>query len=138
VRGIGPQIVEPENVVGVKVREQRGVHHAHFRANELQPQLGRRVDQNVSLRHPQESGAAIALIARIDRRANGAIAADHRYADGGASAEEFEDARSCHAKSTGDNHRLGRPSRGSTVSPSKYPRTKTAASWNFWRRESND
>ena len=47
--GIGPQVVESEQVVGVIVREQHGVDDADPLAQQLQTQLRRRVDEQIAL-----------------------------------------------------------------------------------------
>src|SRR5262249_19022389 len=57
---------------------------------QLQAQLRRRVDEDVALRGADEDGAAVALVARVGRTTNGAVATDHRHAHRRAGAEEGE------------------------------------------------
>ena len=88
-----PQVIEAEQVVGVVVREQDGVNHRDLLAEQLQPQLRRRVDEDVALGQADQDGAAVALVARVGGLAHGTVAADHGHADRRAGAQE--------AKSTG-------------------------------------
>ncbi len=116
VRGDGPQVVEAEQVVGVVVREQHGVDDADALAEQLQAQLGRRVDEQIALRRADEDGAAIAVVARVGRAADGAVAADHGHADRGAGAEESEGTRLGH-------HALNRASGSGVPTVGTAPKT---------------
>src|SRR5581483_7458948 len=86
----GPHVVEAIQMIGVEMGEEDRVNELHFLPQQLQPQLGRRVDQQIALRQADENGAAIALIARVRGLAYLAIAANHGDADGGAGAERGE------------------------------------------------
>ena len=65
-----PQVVEAEQVIGVVVRVDDRVHQLHVRAEQLQPQLGRRVDEDVAARRADEHRAAVAVVARVGRLAD--------------------------------------------------------------------
>src|SRR5262249_39388353 len=73
-----------------------GMHNADALPQELQPQLGRRVDQDVTVGRINQDGAAIAVVARIGGSADAAVAADHWYADTGAGPQEGENPWSGH------------------------------------------
>ena len=78
-------------VIGVRVREQNRVDAIDSRGDELQSQLGRRVDENSSTRVAFNHGAdAAALVAGIWRPADLAVAAELRNAEARAGAEEGE------------------------------------------------
>jgi len=85
-------------VIGVRVREQNGVNDVDLGAQQLQTQLGRRVDEDVALIRCNEDGAAISMIMRIGRAADLAFAADHGHADGGSGSEEGEGSHYDHCK----------------------------------------
>ena len=84
-------VVDAVHVVGVIVGEQHGVDAIDAARDELQPQLGRRVDQQarsaIGLDHRADAGAAVA---RIGRAADGAVAADLRHAEARSGSEEGE------------------------------------------------
>jgi hypothetical protein len=81
-------IVEPEEVVGVSVRVNDGVNRARPLSEDLQTHLGRGVDQNISARSSQQDAWPGALIARVKREADFALAANHGNARGRPTAEE--------------------------------------------------
>ena len=49
-----PHIVQAHNVIGMLVREQRGVDNTKLLAQKLRPQVGRRIDQQVSFGKPDD------------------------------------------------------------------------------------
>ena len=53
VVGKQPQVVQAEDVVGVVVREERGVDDADLLAQQLRSQIGGRVDQQIALGQAQ-------------------------------------------------------------------------------------
>src|SRR5262245_52196134 len=53
------------------------MHEPNASPQELEPQLRRRVNQQVSVRRGDEGGAAVTLISRVGGVADGAIAAEH-------------------------------------------------------------
>jgi len=59
-------------------------------AQALRAEIGAGVDDESALRRNGVDGGAAAAVARIGRRADGAMAADHRDAERGARAEERE------------------------------------------------
>ena len=78
--GEDPGVVEPEQVVGVLVGERDRVDLHHPFADQLQPHLGRRVDQEIPARQVHQDAAPRSLVPGVVRPAHGAIAADHRHA----------------------------------------------------------
>ena len=96
--GEEPGVVEAEQVVGVMVREGDRVDPADPLAEELDPHLGRGVDQQVPGRERQQHARPGALVPRVARGADGAIAAQHRDARGGPGSQEDQPPRrSCRA-----------------------------------------
>ncbi len=99
-------VVEPRDVIHVRVRQHDGVHaiDAVFAARE--PHFRRRVDEEADVARPHVGAAAATAVARIGRRADLARAADLRYADARSRPKELE----------GDAHLTGRkkacPDRG--------------------------
>ncbi len=75
-------IIEPEQVVGMGVRERDRMDPPDPLAQELNPHLGRRVDEQVTRRKRQQHAGPRPLVARIGRRADRAVAADHGNAAG--------------------------------------------------------
>ncbi len=75
-------------MIGVLVGKEDGVGDADLFPQELLPQIGGRIDQQISLRQAEEHTAPRPRIPRVDASANLAPAADGRDADGGSSAEE--------------------------------------------------
>ena len=83
-----PQIVEPEQMVGVLVRVDHRVDAADALAEQLHAQLGRRVDQQIALGQADDDAAARAAVARVGAGADRAVAADDRHAVRRARAQE--------------------------------------------------
>ncbi len=77
-----PRVVEPEQVVGMVMRECDRVHLPDPLAQQLHPHLRRRVDQQVAARKRKQDARPGALISRIARSADRALAADHGNACG--------------------------------------------------------
>jgi len=86
----GAQVVDAVDVVGVGVGEQHGVHPVDPLRHELQPQLGRGVDQEAAPARLDQRRGAHAPVARVRRRAGAAVAADLRHAERGAAAEQHQ------------------------------------------------
>src|SRR5215468_6213041 len=61
------QVIETEEMVGVVMGEEDRMHTADAFAQELQPQLGRRIDKDIAFRHAQQDSAPVALVARVGR-----------------------------------------------------------------------
>ena len=78
-------------MVGVIVREQHGVDQLDLLAQELKPQLRRRIDQNhgavVRLHGRTDASATIAWITRVTDRA---VATELRNTEAGAGAEKSQ------------------------------------------------
>src|SRR5438477_10556130 len=85
-----PQIVEAKNMVGVLVREQNGVDDAHPLAQQLLPQIRRRIDEQVAFWQAKERGTSRPFIARIGAGTNFAGTADRRHADARSRSEQNE------------------------------------------------
>jgi hypothetical protein len=83
-----PQIVEAEDMVGVAVREDGRVDHGRPLAQQLDPELGGRVDQEIAVRRVDQHAGARAVVFRIGRRADGTTAADDRHTDAGSRAQK--------------------------------------------------
>ena len=77
-------------MVRVLVREQHSVDNADALAQELLPQIGRRIDQQVALRQADERRAARTFVLRIGAAADFARAADRRHADARSCSEQDE------------------------------------------------
>ena len=92
-RDIGRRSSRPEQMIRVIVGEQYGVDETDALAQELQSQLRGRVDEDAATRQAQQHGAAIALVVRIGREADGTFAAEHGHADRRAGAEKSEATR---------------------------------------------
>ena len=86
----GPQIIQPEDVIGVRVRVDRCFDQTNSLAQQLQPQFRRRVDDERAAWGIDRDASACPMILRIGRRADRAIATDHRHTDAGAGAEQNE------------------------------------------------
>src|SRR4029079_4632613 len=76
-----PQIIETKDVVGVLVRETPRVNNADALPQQLLPQIGWRIDEQIALRQTNQRRAARALIARVATDANVTGATDRRHAD---------------------------------------------------------
>jgi len=73
------QIVEPTDVIGMRVREQDGVEARQAHCERLEAQLRCSVDQNRAIAEVQDGGTTSPAVAWVDRRARTAPATDHRY-----------------------------------------------------------
>jgi len=91
MHGEGANVVDPVDVIGVVVREENRVDPDDASGDELQPQLGRRVDQNAgsSIRLDERADPG-SLVPRIGRAAYRTAAADLRNAEAGPRSEERE------------------------------------------------
>src|SRR5882724_2689544 len=76
----GANVVEPENVVSMGVREEDGVEPLKADAKGLLAEVRRRVNDNVLAIAREEQGRAETVVARIFRSANAATAAERRNA----------------------------------------------------------
>ena len=85
-----PGIVEPKQVVGVRVRERNRIDDPHSLTQELDPHLGRGIDQQVTPAERQQDARPGPLISRIGRCANRAVAADHGNAAGRTSPQKSQ------------------------------------------------
>ena len=86
----GPQVIDPVNVVRMDVRKPHGVDPRDARREELEPQLGRGVDEEAPMLRLDERAMARAPVARIVGRARRTVAPDHGDPEGGSGAEEGE------------------------------------------------
>jgi hypothetical protein len=89
--GIAAQIVEPHDVVGVRMREDDRVEPADIFAQGLGAKVGAGVDHPGAFRRFDIDGRAQTLIARIGRMTDLTIAADHGHALRSSRAEEGQD-----------------------------------------------
>jgi len=76
-----PQVVQAKDMVGVSVGVDDRVDDADLLAQELLPQVGRRIDEQIPLGQAEDHAAPRAAIARIVAGAHGAVAANGRHAD---------------------------------------------------------
>src|SRR5262249_992427 len=90
------QVVQAVQVVGVRMRKQNGVDALDLFTQQLQPQLRRRVDEEVPFRRRDQDGTTIALVAWVAGATHVAPATDHRNPDRGARTEEREGADERH------------------------------------------
>src|SRR6185369_3367051 len=84
-------VVEPHDVIGVRMRVEEEVEPRDRRAQQLQAQIRRGVDQEVLPVRLDLHRLPQPLVARIVRRADGTMATDDRNAGGSAGAEERDD-----------------------------------------------
>ena len=77
-------------MVGVLVRVQDRVDDADSLPEELLPEVGWRVDEQVALRQADEGGAARPLVARVAAGADFAAAADRRHSDARSRSQQNE------------------------------------------------
>ena len=73
-------VVQAEKMVDVPVGKQHGMRNRNLLANELQPQLGRRVNQDRAAGNVNRDSCSHSLITRIHRSTDVAVATDHRNA----------------------------------------------------------
>jgi hypothetical protein len=99
------QIVESEDVVGVGVREQHAVNDPDPLAQQLRPEIGRRIDEQVSLGQSDQCGASQPLVSRMTAGTDGAATANHGDADRRAGSQQneltadvFTGRQICHAR----------------------------------------
>ena len=85
-----PHVVDAVYMVGVQVRVPHRAHPADARRQQLQPQLGRGVDEQVAAFQREERTVTGAPVPRVVGGAVGAVAADHRHADRGPRSQEGE------------------------------------------------
>lgn len=83
-------------MVGVVVGVKDGVDDADPAPEQLQPQFGGRVDEDIPLGGADQHTAAVTVVARVGGTAHGALTADHRHAHRRAGPQKSEDARRCH------------------------------------------
>ena len=84
-----PDLVEPHDVIGMRVRDEERVHPANVVRERLRSQVGRRVHEHARVVVELDvRGRAEACVARIGRSADVAVAADHGHAVRRAGAEE--------------------------------------------------
>ena len=82
-------------MIGMMVRERDRVHPADPFPQELDPHLGRRVDQQVAPRKREQDAGPGALVPGVGRGADRAIAADHGDARRGPRPQEDQAAGRC-------------------------------------------
>ena len=82
----GANVVEAEDVVGVAVGEQDGIEAVEADAEGLLAEVRRGVDHDVLSVAREQQGRAQAIVVRIFRGANGALASQGGHAHGGAGA----------------------------------------------------
>jgi len=75
------QVIDAVHVVGVRVRKQHGVDPIDAGRDELEPQLGRRVDQKPRTSRLDERSRARALVAGVGGCTGWTATADLRHAE---------------------------------------------------------
>lgn len=85
-----PDIVEPDDVVVVFVREQNGIEVPGAGAEHLLPEIGACVDQDVRVAVRQQGGSAQAGVVRVVRSTHAAVASDNWNTLGSTGAEQCE------------------------------------------------
>ena len=85
-----PKVVETEDVVGVVVGEHRGVDQVDAFANQLQPQLGRCVNQEDAVGRFDSNTTSPTLVFGFVRITDVAVTSNHRDANAGAGAQQHE------------------------------------------------
>ena len=85
-----PHIVESEDMVGMRMGEEHGIDLPDPVCDGLLAEIGRGIEQDGDATQAQVEARTQAPVARIGRSADGAVAADHRHAGGGAGTEEEE------------------------------------------------
>ena len=98
-------VVEAEEVVGVGVGEGDRVGEADPLAEELEPQLGRRVDQEPAGREVEQDARPRPFVPRVVRAADGAVAAEDGHAGRGPAAEERQSPGEAHDGAVGRHAR---------------------------------
>jgi hypothetical protein len=82
------QVVKTGDMVLMFVRIDHRMQDANFFAQQLGPQIGRRIDQQVSIGQTQNGAAARSLISRMPALANATSATQCRHTYGGASTQQ--------------------------------------------------
>lgn len=80
-------VVEAHDMVGMRMREQNGIHSFDPGAQGLLAQIGRGVNKDAVAPVFHQNGRPQPVIARVSGGANRAMAADGRHSDAGARAE---------------------------------------------------
>ena len=84
------EIVEPENMIGMIVREDSSVRQVNVLTDQLKSQFRWRVNQKGALRSLDGDAAPRALVSRIVGNTDLAMAADHRDANAGSGSQEHQ------------------------------------------------
>src|SRR5579863_9358891 len=82
-----PHVIEAEDVVGVGMSEDHSIDSWQTETKGLSPQISRSIDKNDSVLDLDLEPGPPPFVARTGRGAHGAVATDHRYTGGGATAE---------------------------------------------------
>ncbi len=83
-----PHIVQPHDMVGVRMRENDRVDHVDAMGDALETQLRRRIDEDPGIVVGDDDGWPHSLVTRIGAGADRTMAADHGDAGAGAAAEK--------------------------------------------------
>ena len=86
----GPNVVQPEDVIGVAMRDEHRVYFFNPRAQSLLPEICRNIHQQLLARVFDQQARAQPLIARISGTARRAMTANHRHANRSPSSEKGE------------------------------------------------
>ena len=100
-----PQVIEPENVVGMTVREECCVHKCHVFPEQLSAQIRRSVDDEVALRRFDENTRARPLIPWVVRFADWATTPQHGNAVAGSRSHKNKFRLDCFRKRCGIFHK---------------------------------
>ena len=84
-------VVQPHQMIGMRMREEDEIETRNRLAKELQPQVRRRIDQKILAVRLDLHRLPQPLVARIGRSANRALTADDRNAGRGSRAEKGND-----------------------------------------------
>jgi hypothetical protein len=82
------QVVQPVKVISVLVRKDNGVDVPYFFSEQLLPQVGRGVNQEISRGQTKDHRASSPLIFWFSTNANAASTTDNRYANRRACSQE--------------------------------------------------
>ena len=107
--GEQPHIIQAEQVVRVVMRVKHGVGDGYFFAQELHPEFGRGVDEQIPGGEFQQDRTARPVVARIGRCANRTLAPDHRHPDGGAGPQKKKRPHRVHVPSISPRAGLADP-----------------------------
>ena len=86
--GKTPQIIEPGQMIHVRMREDRGIETADVFTQALHPKIRSGIDDPSGLWRLNVNRAAQTLVMRVRAAAHSAITANHRNTDGCAGAEK--------------------------------------------------